>query len=123
MCHLKYIYRNNLIDKNDSYLTSCPPSWYDRNLQLQSLALPQCFLQRTITSRNNKVSHLQGLSRPELVEQELLTLPEHLSSPLVFSEVRSTRSLVLCVYFVDRCLPFCTFSFGHCIVCPSIYVF
>ena len=30
-----------------------------------------------------------------LVEQELLTLPEHLSSPPVFSGVRVTRSLVL----------------------------
>ena len=47
-----------------------------------------------------------------LVEQELLTLPEHLSSPLDFSEVRVTRSLVLFVCFVDRCLSFCTFSFG-----------
>ena len=41
-----------------------------------------------------------------LVEQELLTLPEHQSSPLVFSGVRVTRSLVLCVCFVDRCLFF-----------------
>ena len=32
-----------------------------------------------------------------LVAQELLTLPEHLSSPLVFSGVRVTRSLVLYV--------------------------
>jgi hypothetical protein len=56
------------------------------------------------------------------VEQELLTLPEHLSSPLVFSGVRVTRSLVLCVCFVDRCLSFCTF--GHCVVCSSsIYGF
>jgi hypothetical protein len=39
-----------------------------------------------------------------LVEQELLTLPEHLSSPPVFSGVRFTRSLVLYVCFVDRCL-------------------
>jgi hypothetical protein len=38
--------------------------------------------------------------------QELLTLPEHLSSPPVFSGVRVTRSLVLCVCFVDRCLVF-----------------
>jgi hypothetical protein len=38
-----------------------------------------------------------------LVEQELLTLPEHLSSPPVFSGVFGTRSLVLCVCFVDRC--------------------
>jgi hypothetical protein len=28
---------------------------------------------------------------------------------LVFSGVR-----VLCVWFVDRCLSFCTFSFSHC---------
>jgi hypothetical protein len=48
-------------------------------------------------------------------KQELLTLPEHLSSPPVFGGVRVTRSLVLCVCFVDRCLSFCTdsdWSFG-----------
>jgi hypothetical protein len=32
---------------------------------------------------------------------------EHLSSPPVLSGVRVTRSLVLCVCFVDRCLSFC----------------
>jgi len=51
-----------------------------------------------------------------LVEQELLTLLGHLSSPPVVSGVRVTRSLVLCVCFVDRCLSFCTFSFGQCFV-------
>ena len=64
--------------------------------------------------------------RVPLVEQELLTLSEHLSSPPVFSGVgvRVVRSLVLCVCFVDRCLSFCTFSFGHCVVCSSsIYGF
>ena len=41
-----------------------------------------------------------------------------------FSRVRATRSLVLCVCFVDRCLSFCTFSFGHRVVCSSsIYRF
>jgi hypothetical protein len=54
--------------------------------------------------------------RVPLVEQELLTLPEHLRSPPVFSGV---RSLVLCVCFVYRCLSFCTFSFGHCVFCSS----
>jgi len=34
-----------------------------------------------------------------LVDQELPTLPEHLSSPPIFSGVRVTRSLVLCVMF------------------------
>ena len=52
-----------------------------------------------------------------LVEQELLTLPEHLCSLPVFSGVHVTRSLVLY-------LSFCTFSFGHCVVCfSSIYGF
>jgi hypothetical protein len=59
-----------------------------------------------------------------LVEQELLTLTEHLSSLQVFSGVRVTWSLVLYVCFVDHCLSLCTFSFGHCVVCSSsIYGF
>ena len=53
----------------------------------------------------------------------LLLYIKYLSSPPVFSEVRVTRSLVVYVCFIDRCLTFCTFSFGHCIVCPSIYSF
>ena len=59
-----------------------------------------------------------------LVKQELPTIPEHLSSSLVFSGVHVTRSLVLFVCFVDDCLYFCTCSFGHCVVCSSsIYGF
>jgi len=62
--------------------------------------------------------------RVPLVDQELLTLPEHLSSVPVFSGVRVTRSLILCMCFIDRCLSFCTFSFGNCAVCScSIYGF
>ena len=58
-----------------------------------------------------------------LVQQELPTLPEHLSLPPVLSRVRVTRSLDLSVGFVDRCLSFCTFSY-HCVVCSSsIYGF
>jgi len=41
-----------------------------------------------------------------LVEQWLLSLPEHLSSPLVFGGVRVTLSLILCVCFEDYCLFF-----------------
>jgi hypothetical protein len=37
-----------------------------------------------------------------------------------FGGIHVTRYLVLCVCFVDRCLSFCLFSFGHCVVCPSI---
>ena len=64
--------------------------------------------------------------RVSLVEQTLLTLPEHLGSPTVFSGVRVTRSLVLYVCFVDRCLSLCTFSLDHCtcVACSSsIYGF
>ena len=51
-------------------------------------------------------------------------LPRHLSSSPVFSGVRVARSSVLYVCFVDRCLSFCTFSFGNCVVCSSsIYGF
>ena len=53
------------------------------------------------------------------VEQELLTVPEHLSSLPVFSGFRVTRSLDFCVVFC-RSL-FILFSFGHCVVCPLIY--
>ena len=43
--------------------------------------------------------------------------------PPVFSRVRGTRSLVLCVCLVDRYLSFCTL-FGHSVVCSSsIYGF
>jgi len=41
------------------------------------------------------------------------------SSPPVFSGVRVTRYLVLCVCFVDHCLSICALSFGHCVVCSS----
>ena len=38
---------------------------------------------------------------------------------MIFCFVRVTRSLVLCVCFVDCCLSFCPFSFGHCVVCST----
>ena len=52
----------------------------------------------------------------KLLEQELLTLPEHPSTFPVLSGVHITRSLVSCVCFVDRCLyfffrPLCCLSF------------
>jgi hypothetical protein len=59
-----------------------------------------------------------------LVEQELPTLPEHLSSPPVFSGVPVTRSVVLCVKFCRSLFVLLFFSFGYCVVCSSsIYRF
>ena len=56
-----------------------------------------------------------------LVDQELLTLLEHMSSPPVLSGVRVTRSLVLCVCFVDHCLSFVLFILA--IVLPVLLRF
>ena len=56
------------------------------------------------------------------MEQKLLTLPGHISSPPVLSGVHVTRAIVLCVCFVDHCLSFCTFSFGHCVVSSSSFM-
>jgi len=53
------------------------------------------------------------------VEQEIPTVPEHLSLSPDFSVVRVTRSLALYVCFVDRCMFFFPFSFDHCVFCPS----
>ena len=54
-------------------------------------------------------------------------LYNHYLSPLMMwvrCGVRVTRSLVLCVCFIDHCLFFCTFSFDHCVVfSSSIYEF
>ena len=49
-----------------------------------------------------------------LVEQEMLTVPKHMSSPQICSGVCVARYLVFCV---DNCLLFRPFSFGLCIVC------
>ena len=39
-----------------------------------------------------------------LVEQCLITRPEHLSPPSVFCGVHIAQSLVVCVVILDRCL-------------------
>ena len=49
--------------------------------------------------------------RVSLVKQELLTPPEHLISPSVFSGVRVTRSLVFCVVFCRSLHVLLYFSF------------
>ena len=44
--------------------------------------------------------------RMPLLEQELVILQVHVKSPQIFSGVCVTRSLVLCVCYVDHCLYF-----------------
>ena len=93
--------------------------WIRKELQTLNISI-----QNVKITTTNLYSYPTGFvtrltRRVPLVEHKLLTLQEHLSSPPILSGVRVTRSLVLCVCFVDRCLSFCTFSFGHCVVCPS----
>jgi hypothetical protein len=63
--------------------------------------------------------------RAPLVEQELPTLPDYLSSPPVFSGVRVARSLVYCVVFSKQicliCLHCATAMFCRWfVVCPFV---
>jgi hypothetical protein len=55
----------------------------------------------------------------EIVDHYFLNI-FYMNSSLVFNVVRVTRSLVLCVCFVDRCLSFVLFGF---VVYSSIYGF
>ena len=57
--------------------------------------------------------------RVSLVEQELLTLSQHMSSPPVFSGVRVTRSLVFCVVLCRSLFVLLYFFFWYCAVCSS----
>jgi hypothetical protein len=84
---------------------------YSSNLGTFWLKIEQfwSFEDISIFSNGSHLGWRAWLSDTILKGQELLTLPEHLSSPAVFSGVRVTRSLILYVCFVDRCLSFCTF--------------
>ena len=92
---------------------TCSHLWHRYSVTFNHIMVALC-VDNVFRTRN------QSIFQTHVVAYLLLTLPEHLSSPPVFSGVRVTRSLVLCVYFVDRCLSFCPFSFGHCVVCSSL---
>jgi hypothetical protein len=89
----------------------------ERALQFKSYVVGVCYLYLFTHTGVQHDFHIRRCScrltvtrRVPLVEQELLTLSEHLSSPPVFSGVCVTQSFVLCVCFVDHCLSFCLFS-------------
>ena len=67
-----------------------------------------------------KCSNIKGMHFNRIPEFYLNALQ---SFSEFYTKVRATRSLVLCICFVDRCLSFCTFSFGRCVFCSSIYEF
>jgi hypothetical protein len=74
-----------------------------------------CILFSTIAMRFIVSYRHKVILTPQVLLCHINTI--YLSSPPVFSGVRVTQSLVLCVCVVDRCLSFCPFSFGHCVVC------
>ena len=67
------------------------------------------------TTQDNELLFLDTYLQLCMINQLLLWFFQTflLRSPPVFSGVRVTRSLVLYVCFVDRCLSICTFSFGY----------
>ena len=84
------------------------------NINFKVFVLTQPETESTFYHIRNEYASIKSLRR--LLKQKLHTLPEHMSSPSVFSGVRVTRSLVLYVCFVDRCLSFSTSSFGRCVL-------
>ena len=56
------------------------------------------------------------------MEQEILTLQQHLISPLVFSGVRVARSLIFCVVYCRWLFVLLSFFFWP-LCCPLIYGF
>ena len=99
----------------------------DRGLLLTRKLLNQGFhlvklksLLRKFYSRHHDLIDRYGISVSQMtIDMFHLSLTLSGSRP-VFSGVRVTRSSVLHVCFVDRCLSFCTFSFVHCVVCSSL---
>ena len=62
-------------------------------------------------------SVIKVIWRVSLLEQELLTIPDHLCFPWDFDFLCVAQSLGFCVVFC-RSLYVWPFCFGHCIVCP-----
>ena len=102
---------HNLVDRYGISVSQMTTDIYVPLVVNTSLSFPHLWLITGFVNRST-----QWVS---LVEHELLTFPEHLSSSPVISGVRVTRSLVLWVCFIDRSLSFCTFSFRQCGVCSS----
>ena len=81
-------------------------------------------INKYVCRKKHGIGQIFWFGRMVHVEQELPTLPEHLTSPPMFSGVCDTQSLVFCVMFCRLLfvlLPF--FFWPLCCLCPSIYGF
>ena len=69
---------------------------------------------------DNPIGWIQSIKFLETCDRSVyLCAYVHLNSPPVFSRVRDTRSIDLCICLKDRCLSFYPVSFGHRFVCSS----
>ena len=71
--------------------------WFPPPIYLTAAMITEIVLNVVLNTHN---SNPKASFSSFIVEQELLTLPEHLTSPLVFSGVRVTRSFVLLLFFL-----------------------
>jgi len=69
------------------------------------------------THNRHKQIYQTNVTNMLLVEPELLTVPEHLNSPPVFSGLRNTRYLFFCAVFCSTLFVLVSFLFGllHCL--------
>ena len=103
-----------MLDKEQEYRTFSYHVILTLDQQQQNMKLP--LLHFFLYFFKSNIQTGMSIRWVPLVEQELLTLPKHQSSPSVFSEICVTRSIVLHACFVDRCLsfllwPLCCMSF------------
>jgi hypothetical protein len=64
--HVSFIihYKNNLIDKKDSYLISCPPSWDDRNYRYGHQLYPSEYIYfKNILSEKSQITTEKCISK------------------------------------------------------------
>jgi hypothetical protein len=60
--HVQLHYKNNLIDKKDSYPFSCPPSWDDRNYSYGHQLYPSEYIYFKKRSQSKFLSHYYNFS-------------------------------------------------------------
>ena len=106
------------LDSQDGVYRTCPSCiWYHSSITIDRSR----YTKNTVSVDYKMYMHEKKINTVGVTSRTGYCLP--FQSTYVHPRVRVTRSLVLCVCFVDRCLSFCPFSFGHCVVCSSIYGF
>jgi hypothetical protein len=71
----KIQYRNNLIDKKDSYLIPCPPSWDDRNYSYGHQPITENYIGGAITVISVfSYGHLSDLLKSDFADFPVFSL-------------------------------------------------